>query len=195
MKPTEKRHRVDAPRSTDCTPLRAPLRAPLHALLHAPLLAPLRALLHAPLRALIVVLLLGGNAGFAQAPADPDPWLGPDKALHFAFSAGIAGGGYAGATFFTDDIGVRLLVGGGLSLGAGAAKELVDLAGFGHPSWRDFAWDVVGAATGLLIAWLIDHLVTTWHSPGPARVTQSLSHAPPLNAEVAYCRQHFAHFR
>lgn len=123
------------------------------------------------MRALIVVLLAGSNAGFAQTPADPDPWLGADKALHFAFSAGIAGAGYAGATFFTNDVGVRLLVGGGLALGAGAAKELVDLAGFGHPSWRDFAWDVVGAATGLLVAWLIDHLVTTWHSPSLAGQT------------------------
>jgi len=123
------------------------------------------------MRALIVVLLLGSNAGFAQAPADLDPWLGPDKALHFAFSAGIAGAGYAGAGLFADDIGVRLLVGGGLSLGVGAAKELIDLAGFGHPSWKDFAWDVVGAATGLLIAWLVDHLVATWRSPGPAAQT------------------------
>lgn len=123
------------------------------------------------MRALLVVLLLGSNAGFAQAPADPDPWLGPDKALHFAFSAGIAGAGYASAALFADDIGVRLLVGGGLSLGAGAAKELFDLAGFGHPSWKDFAWDVVGAATGLLVAWLIDHLVATWSSPGPAGQT------------------------
>lgn len=150
------------------------------------------------MRALLVVLLLGSNAGYAQAPAGLDPWLGPDKALHCAFSAGIAGAGYAGTAFFTDDVGVRLLVGGGLSLGAGAAKELVELAGFGHPSWKDFAWDVVGAATGLLVAWLIDHLVATWQSPGPARVTHPLGQAPPLNAEVAgvaYCRQHFAHFR
>jgi putative lipoprotein len=105
---------------------------------------------------IVLGVLLGSGPSLAQ-----DSWLGPDKALHFAFSATIAGGGYAGAAFLSDDVGVRLLVGGGLSLSAGALKELIDLAGFGTPSWRDFTWDVIGAATGLLVAWLVDHFIVT----------------------------------
>ena len=46
------------------------------------------------MRALFVTVWLAGGAAFAQA--DPDPWLAPDKALHFAVSAGIAGVGYSG---------------------------------------------------------------------------------------------------
>lgn len=119
------------------------------------------------MRALFVTVWLSGGAAFAQA--DPDPWLAPDKALHFAVSAGIAGVGYTGAAFFTDDVGVRLLVGGSLALGAGALKELLDLAGLGTPSWKDFVWDVLGAATGLLTSWLVDRfIVTPLTRPAPA---------------------------
>jgi putative lipoprotein len=101
-------------------------------------------------------------AGSALAQSDPDPWFAPDKALHFSLSAAIAGAGYVGAAFFTDDVRVRLAVGGGLALLAGTAKELADLAGLlGHPSWRDFAWDVIGTVSGLVVAWLIDHFVVT----------------------------------
>lgn len=46
-----------------------------------------------------------------------------------------------------------------MALGAGVAKEVADLAGLGHPSWKDLAWDVVGTGTGLLVAWAIDALV------------------------------------
>lgn len=37
----------------------------------------------------------------------------------------------------------------------GAAKEIRDRKG-GDPSWRDFTWHAVGAATGVTVAWLID---------------------------------------
>ncbi len=109
------------------------------------------------MRALLVVVLLSSSAAFAQA--DPDPWLGRDKALHFGLSAGLASLGYAGAALLTGDEGVRLLVGGGLALTAGAAKELADLAGLGQPSWKDFTWDLIGTATGLLTTWLLDHFL------------------------------------
>lgn len=95
-------------------------------------------------------------------PAHADEWLGRDKALHFGVSAGIAAGGYAGTAAFTDDRTTRLLVGAGLALGAGAGKELWDLAGHGDPSAKDLAWDVVGTATGLAFAWLVDRLVTRY---------------------------------
>jgi putative lipoprotein len=102
--------------------------------------------------------VLGATALLAAAPAraEDDPWFGHDKALHFGASALIAAGGYAGAALATDDTRVRLAVGGGLALSAGVAKELWDLSGHGDASWRDLTWDVVGTATGLVVAAAID---------------------------------------
>jgi putative lipoprotein len=119
-------------------------------------------------RALLLTVVLASSVSVAQT--DPDPWFAPDKALHFAASFGIAGVGYTGAAFFTEDVGVRLLVGGGLAVTAGALKELLDLAGLGTPSWKDFVWDLLGAATGLLTSWLVDHFVVTplLHRPAGA---------------------------
>lgn len=95
---------------------------------------------------------------YAQA-ADPDPWFGKDKALHFAASSTIAAGGYAiGATVF-DARGYALLFGGALAAGVGIGKEALDLAGLGDPSWRDLTWDGIGLAAGLAVAWSVDLLV------------------------------------
>lgn len=100
-----------------------------------------------------------------SAAADPDPWLGRDKALHFGVSAGLSGGGYAAGAMIWDEPLPALLTGAGLALGAGAAKELWDLAGNGHPSWRDMAWNVVGAGAGLLVAWSIHALLQPERPP------------------------------
>lgn len=108
---------------------------------------------------LAAVLTLAAPCRRARAGADDDAWFGRDKALHFSFSAALAVGGYAGAGLWTDDRGTRLLAGGGLALAAGVGKELLDLSGRGDASARDLTWDVVGAATGLLIAWTIDRFV------------------------------------
>jgi putative lipoprotein len=99
------------------------------------------------------------------ARADDDPWFARDKALHFGASATLAAGGYAlGAALF-DGVPPRFATGAGLALGAGVAKELADLAGAGHASWRDLAWDVVGTGAGLLLAWSADEV---FFSPGSA---------------------------
>ena len=90
---------------------------------------------------------------------DADPWLGPDKALHFGLSAAIASGGYAASALFVDRPELRLAIGAGLALTAGAAKELWDLAGHGAPSWKDFTWDVIGAAVGALVSYALDRWV------------------------------------
>lgn len=103
-----------------------------------------------------------GAASTARAQAaDPDPWLGPDKALHFGASAGIAGAGYALAGLWPPSSEAqRLVVGGSAALAAGVAKELLDLAiGLGRPSWKDLAWDVAGTAFGLAVAWAVDRLI------------------------------------
>jgi len=94
-----------------------------------------------------------------------DDWLGRDKALHFSFSAAIAGAGYAGASLVTPDRRWRLGTGAGLAIAAGAGKEIADAYGLGDPSWKDFTWDLIGAATGLGVAWLIDHFLS---APVPA---------------------------
>lgn len=93
------------------------------------------------------------------APAradDPDPWLGRDKTLHFAASMGVAGAGYGLSAIGAEDIRVRIAFGAGAGIVVGAAKEILDLAGFGTPSWKDFTWDVIGVAVGIGISVSID---------------------------------------
>jgi putative lipoprotein len=118
-------------------------------------------------------------AGPAHAlPADPDPWFGPDKGLHFGASAGLAIAGYTGAAFLWDDEPRRLAAGGALALSLGIAKELYDLGGRGDPSWRDLTWDVIGTATGLAIAWAVD-----WLFFRPAATPKAAQHpARPLGS-------------
>lgn len=94
------------------------------------------------------------------AASDPDPWFGPDKALHFGVSMGLAAGGYAASSPWLDRPSERALAGGAFSLSLGAAKELWDLAGHGDPSWRDFTWDVLGTAAGLALAVGVDALIS-----------------------------------
>jgi putative lipoprotein len=88
--------------------------------------------------------------------ADPDPFWGPDKALHFAASGVIAGAGYGIGTAVWSERWKAFAFGGVAALGAGALKEGLDAAGLGDPSWKDFAWDVIGAAAGLGVAFAID---------------------------------------
>ena len=117
---------------------------------------------------------------FVTAPAapaiaaDPDPWLGSDKALHFTVAAGIAGVGYGVTTAFAEDRWKALAVGGGAAITAGALKEAFDATGSGDPSWKDFTWDLIGAAVGLAVAFGIDvaahggKLPPLVAGPGPA---------------------------
>jgi putative lipoprotein len=112
--------------------------------------------------ALRTTLALVVTAALLVAPASSrtaharDDLFGRDEALHFAVSAGIALGGYGGTALVTEQRPPRLLVGGGLALFAGIAKELADRHTGGDPSWRDLGWDVVGTATGLTLAYTID---------------------------------------
>ncbi|MBV9945280.1 MAG: hypothetical protein JOZ69_00340, partial [Myxococcales bacterium] len=101
-------------------------------------------------RRCILAAGIGGCAlagcGRTARASDPDPWLGRDKALHFDVSAGIAAATYAvSAGWLVDARWKALVIGGGVTLAAGAGKELVDATGWfgGDPSWKDFAWDVL----------------------------------------------------
>jgi len=109
------------------------------------------------LAAAALACALGAASARAQ-PADPDPWFGPDKALHFGVSAGIAGAGYLLSYPWLPENEVgRLIVGGSAALAAGVAKELFDLTtGPGRPSWKDLTWDVAGTAAGLAVTWWLD---------------------------------------
>jgi len=107
----------------------------------------------------LVAFLSASLAPSRAGAADDDPWTGTDKTVHFAASAGIAAGGYAVGTLAFDARGHALVLGGTLTLVIGAGKELADLAGAGTPSWKDFAWDAMGAVAGLAVAWGIDLLV------------------------------------
>lgn len=108
-----------------------------------------------------LVLAFGLSASSETALADSNPWFARDKGLHFDAEAGIAAVTYAvSAGWVVDARWKALAIGGGVALAAGAGKELVDATGIfgGDPSWRDFAWDVVGTVAGLALAWGVDLL-------------------------------------
>ena len=95
----------------------------------------------------------------ATAQADPDPWFGSDKAVHFAVSGVLAIGAYHAAMTFSDSAKARIAYGASVALIAGVGKELWDASGNGNASFKDLAWDVLGAAVGVAICWAIDTLI------------------------------------
>lgn len=105
--------------------------------------------------ALAITFLRAGNA----SAGDPDPWLGPDKAVHFVASAGISATAYAVGAALWPDRTRPLVLGAAVGAAAGAGKETLDLLGYGDPSWRDLAWDGLGVAFGLAAAWSLDLLL------------------------------------
>lgn len=101
--------------------------------------------------------LVTSAASFAHA--DNDPWFGKDKAAHFGASALISAAGYGvGVAAFGTRID-GLAIGGSTGLTVGLGKEVYDAAGHGTVSGRDFTWDAIGTATGLLLALTVDWLV------------------------------------
>jgi putative lipoprotein len=103
----------------------------------------------------------------AQTASDPDPWFGRDKALHFSVSAVIAAGTYTLAATQFQARYPPLLLGAGVTLAVGAAKEGADALGAGDPSWKDFTWDVAGMIVGLGVAWGLDLLIRGVSSAHP----------------------------
>jgi len=107
-------------------------------------------------RKLVVYALVAVTLSAARPARADDDWLGRDKALHFSVSALLASGTYAVSAAFFEARYPPLLLGAGVSLGAGIGKELADLAGYGTPSWKDLAWDVIGTVAGLAVAYGLD---------------------------------------
>lgn len=105
--------------------------------------------------ALVLVVVVARPA----RASDPDPWLGRDKALHFGVSSGIAATSYAASALVLDARGHALLAAGSFTLAVGVGKELLDLAGYGDPSWKDLAADLAGTLVGLALGWSVDLLV------------------------------------
>lgn len=124
------------------------------------------------------------NAPASSSSASGDDWFGVDKAKHFGASALIAGGGYGlAAPFFKESRLPPLLIGAGLGLAAGVTKELYDLSGHGHASWKDLTWDALGVGVGLALAFGIDVLIRGWHLQPPTDFTaraQAWSPQTPL---------------
>jgi putative lipoprotein len=117
----------------------------------------------------------------AARGADTDPWVARDKAFHFDVSAGIAAAAYGvSAAWLVDARWKALAIGGGVSIAAGSGKELLDATHVlgGDPSWKDLAWDAIGAVAGLAIAWGVDLLLGGVDPTRPAL-------ASPARASVA----------
>ncbi len=96
------------------------------------------------------------HAGRAHAE---DEWLGDDKPKHALISGTLAGGVSLVTLTQTRSRFTPYVVGGGLALGLGVAKEGWDAAGHGTASYRDLTWDVLGTAIGLGLTLAVDLLV------------------------------------
>lgn len=128
---------------------------------------------------LLAALFLAPRSAGAETGFD----LGSDKAIHFAAGLGIAGLGYILTAEFLDHPALRVAVGGSLALVAGGAKELYDLAGHGDADFLDFAFDVLGACVGVLIAYAIDRTIA--HRVRRRRSSPALTSAAQRHASLA----------
>jgi uncharacterized protein YfiM (DUF2279 family) len=125
---------------------------------------------------LTLLLVLPGTSALGAAG---DDWFGQDKAKHFAVCTVLAGAGYGGGALLFESPSARWLTGAGLAMGAGLGKELYDTRSGGSGfSVKDLAWDAVGTATGLGVAYLVDRFV--FGREAPASPPVSLRTVAPL---------------
>jgi putative lipoprotein len=104
---------------------------------------------------------LAAPAVHAEPPRPVDPFFGRDKALHFSACAVFAGAGYGAAALGgMHDRADRAVMGASVAIGVGLTKEVLDAAGLGTPSWKDFAWDVLGTLAGLGVSLTVDYAFT-----------------------------------
>jgi putative lipoprotein len=98
-------------------------------------------------RFFLLLLILLGTSGCTHV--SNDRWTGKDKAQHFVASAVLAAGGAAYGDHQNWSEAQSRNFGLLFSIGLGGAKELYDSREGGTGwSWKDFIWDVAGAATG-----------------------------------------------
>ena len=100
----------------------------------------------------LVLLCCSGCTHLAQ-----DEWTGRDKAQHFISSAFLAAAGNAYGERQNWSEGRSASFGLTFAISLGAAKELYDSREGGTGwSWKDFSWDLAGAATGYTL-WNLGH--------------------------------------
>ncbi|MCL2013126.1 MAG: hypothetical protein FWG75_10120 [Cystobacterineae bacterium] len=100
-----------------------------------------------------------------QARAAEDAWWGKDKQKHLVLSASAAAATYLWLGHTRVEPALRVGATTLVVLGIGALKEARDALGYGHPSWKDMSWNIIGNAVGLLVAWAIEHWL--WPNKGP----------------------------
>ena len=110
-----------------------------------------------------------GAAGPRRAPQRGRSLVGARQAAALFGAGSLAVIGYANASMLTESRPARAAAGGALAVGAGVAKELWDLDGHGDASWRDLTWDLIGAATGVLLSLGVDWAVHRMFHPPPGR--------------------------
>lgn len=106
--------------------------------------------LRPPFFAAVILMTTAGCAGFRSCPSGDD-WFGADKLKHFALSGVIAAG--VTAALHEEDPETAAVAGMGVAMAAGATKEWHDLYRRDTCwSWRDLAWDFIGASVGVTAA-------------------------------------------
>jgi putative lipoprotein len=101
----------------------------------------------------VVVLLILSSCAVA-GDAGNDKWFAADKLKHFGYSAFLSGGAYTVARkHFDYSPDESFAVGIGITISLGGAKEIIDSKTPNQTSsYKDFIWDVAGAAVGALLA-------------------------------------------
>lgn len=99
-----------------------------------------------------VFAVLGLCSGCMTFGDPQDRWFSRDKAYHFTAGCLIAAAGTGAAHEMDQPRDQAVVVGFSVSLGAGAAKELYDgTVKRTYWSWKDMAWDLIGAAAGCAV--------------------------------------------
>jgi len=105
----------------------------------------------------ICLVVLGTFALFAWTDSPNayyDNWWALDKYLHFLGSLGFSFALYSFSSLFTRRTWLNFLIAFTIPLLVGGGKELLDLAGFGSPSWKDMTWNTLGVVLGLVFAFI-----------------------------------------
>ena len=91
-----------------------------------------------------------------RAQAQGDAWWGKDKQKHFLVSSSAAFATYVWLGHSGLESPIRMGAAAMLVLSAGALKEARDAMGYGHASWKDMTWNVIGSVVGLVVGWVVE---------------------------------------
>lgn len=92
-----------------------------------------------------------------------------DRELHFGVSVLMGAVGFQLAVVLFDQLRARwgtVLLGFLFGMIPGVAKEFIDMAmPTNYFSWRDIAYDAAGVLTGLLLVWIVGHVLAKARQP------------------------------